>query len=73
MSHFSPTRLRTQRERAGLTREELCVAIDRGYRSLEMWERGLSEPEPPVIRKMALALDCTIADLCEPTRTRVAR
>lgn len=73
MATFSPTRLRARRIAAGLTREELAMAVARGALTVSFWERGVKTPYYGTIVAAARALGCDPADLCEPVARRASR
>jgi len=56
--------LRTARVRAGLTQHELArlVGVAGGER-VSRWELGTSSPRPEILRRIAAALDFSLADL----------
>lgn len=70
---FSPIRIRSAREAAGLTREQVCVAIGRSARTVELWERGLTVPPNTVGPLLARALGCTVAELREVVPKAIAQ
>lgn len=73
LAPFSPTRLRARREAAGITREELAASVVRGYGTIATWELGRFAPTHRTLLAIARALDCDVADLCEPTPRRSSR
>ena len=73
MGSFSPSRLRARRLAAGVSREELAIAVSRTALTVSLWERGLKTPYANTIGSIARRLNCTSADLCEPARRRAAR
>jgi ribosome-binding protein aMBF1 (putative translation factor) len=62
---FSPSKLRKQREVAGLSREALAVAIDRSWQSVYQYERGRVLPSTEALLRLASALGCELDELCE--------
>jgi transcriptional regulator with XRE-family HTH domain len=60
---FSGDRLKAAREALGLSREELAVALGRGYPSICNYETGINAPPMNVRGKLARILGCTPADL----------
>lgn len=72
---FSGTRLRAAREDAGLSREQLAVAVTRAATTVASWECGRKIPHPDTIFAIARALGVKPQDLMEiPARRRhVAR
>lgn len=58
VSHVDPHALRAARGRAGLTQHQLAhlVGVAGGER-VSRWERGLSEPRPDILVRLAGALD----------------
>ena len=54
------TRLRSYRERSGLTQEELAERAGLSAQGISVLERGLrNRPHPPTVRALAEALDLT--------------
>lgn len=66
MSQFSPIRLRRARERRGWSREQLALAVGRGFQSVSLWERGAVTPPPSVQVRIACTLGISLEDLFEP-------
>jgi transcriptional regulator with XRE-family HTH domain len=58
--HFSPTRFKALRERAGLSREQLAIALGRSYVAVSYYERGLHNPPLDVLARAAEVLDCAV-------------
>lgn len=64
MSTFSPVLLRERRHAAGLSQEQMAVAIGRCYASIRNYERGYAPPAE-VLAKLAQHLGCEVADFFE--------
>lgn len=60
---FSPTALRTLRDRARLSQSELAVAIGRSRESIGLYERDLAQPPIDVADRIAAALGVDLAAL----------
>jgi transcriptional regulator with XRE-family HTH domain len=60
---FSGARLRALREAALMTREDVAVAIGRGYMTISAYEADAYAPPGNVRGKLARILGCTPADL----------
>jgi DNA-binding XRE family transcriptional regulator len=60
---FSGGRMRAAREDAWLSREQLAVAIGRGYPTVLAYETGRLRPPTAVCKRLARILGCTVADL----------
>ncbi len=54
---LNPSRLTLARERRGLTKVGLALAVELAPRTITQYERGAQEPRPETIRKIANALD----------------
>jgi transcriptional regulator with XRE-family HTH domain len=68
-TEFSPINLRSARERAGLTRQDLIAEFRRlgGHkppveRTIAAWESGESSPSATALAVLAQALGCQVAD-----------
>ena len=61
---FSPTKLRSHREHARLTRTALAFACKR-TESVYLWEKGRVTPSTRVVGLLADALEIDVADLFE--------
>jgi len=59
----TPVRLRSRREAAGLTREQLAVLAGLTSRTVLRAELGHVIPTPATLRCLAAALECEVADL----------
>ena len=57
------TKIRTLREQAGLTPQELAHRVGVTYRVVMYWEEGRHVPEARNVRRLAAALGCATADL----------
>ncbi|MFG2984940.1 helix-turn-helix domain-containing protein [Streptomyces sp. NPDC048258] len=66
MSTLSPARLRAARAQVGLTQRQLAARCGMTATAVCNWETGRVSPAPRVIGLLALALDLSIPDLCEP-------
>ncbi|MFG2998723.1 helix-turn-helix domain-containing protein [Streptomyces sp. NPDC048340] len=66
MPTLSPTRLRAARAQSGLTQRQLAGRCGMTATAVCNWETGRVSPVPRIIGLLALALDLTIPDLCEP-------
>ena len=60
-------RIRRARESAGLTREQLAVAIGKTFDSVSSYEMGRSTPHVATLRAIARACGTTAADLLAGT------
>lgn len=63
MPRFSGERLRAARERAGLSREQLAVLVQRSHGSIVLYEQGRSLPSVTALERLAATLDVPIGDL----------
>jgi transcriptional regulator with XRE-family HTH domain len=57
------TRLRSLRERAGVSQIELAAKIGTDPDTLSRWERGLAEPPMTMREQIAFALDLSLGPL----------
>lgn len=62
---FSPARLRSLREAAGLSRVELAFACRRTEQSVYLWESGRTTPPTHVLERIAAAIEVQVADFFE--------
>lgn len=62
---FDPARLAQLRRNAGLSREQLAVAIGRSYPSIGFYERGHVVPPVRVLMRLAEVLDANVEDFFE--------
>ena len=62
---FSPSRLRSLREGAGLTRTDVAYAARRSEQSVWLWERGKVVPPTEALERVAHALGVNVGDLFE--------
>lgn len=62
MPTYSPTQLRERRRAAGLSQEQLAVAIGRSYSSVRFYERGVTTPPADVLTALAVAIGCAPTD-----------
>lgn len=63
-----PTKLKIQREAAGLSQSQLAAAAGVGLRSIQMYEqrnKSVGKAQAITLMKLAQALHCEIADLVE--------
>ena len=60
---FSGSRMQEAREEAWLTREQVAVAIGRGYPTILAYEQGKYRPPAGVCKRIARVLGVTVADL----------
>lgn len=60
---FSPSRLKSARERRGLTQREMSEAIVRDIRQYQRIEAGHMRPTPDQLAELADALEVTIDSL----------
>ncbi len=63
MSRFDPSKLIAARTRAGLSREQVAVAVCRSYESISFYERGHVKPPTPVIERLAGLFGIRAGDL----------
>jgi len=61
--------LKSAREAAGISQEQLARKIDVAVYTVSKWEQGAHEPPLAMIRKAAEALGTTAARLVEETIT----
>jgi transcriptional regulator with XRE-family HTH domain len=66
MPRFSSTQLRQARVRKGWSREELALAVGRGFQSVSLWERGAVIPPPSIQLRIASTLGISLEDLFDP-------
>ena len=57
------TRLRSLRERAGISQADLAAKIGTEPAILAGWERGLAEPPVSMLDRIAVALDLSVGAL----------
>lgn len=62
---FSPTRLKTLRERAGLTRTAVAYVAGRSEQSVWLWERGKVTPPVSVLEQVSVLIGCSVGDFFE--------
>jgi DNA-binding XRE family transcriptional regulator len=62
---FSPHQLRQRRRAAGLSREQVAVAIGRSYWTVAAYEVGRATPPIPVALKLTAMLGCELSDLLD--------
>lgn len=62
---FSPSRLAQLRKDAGLTREEVAVALRKSYGTIAFYERGEVTPPVPMIEELAHLFGVTPGDFFE--------
>lgn len=63
---FSPASLRDARHRAGLSQGDLADLIGVSHLTrVSLWERGLEQPRPEVVPRLAAALGIDALDLYE--------
>ena len=68
---FSPSRLKSLREAAGLTRTDVGSAVRRSEQSVWLWERGSVRPPTDVLEAIASLLGCTVGDFFESVEEAV--
>jgi len=66
VDRFSGPKLRAVRERVGLSREQLAVAVPCSASAIVKWENGYGPPKRPTLLRLLRVLDCPIEDLVEP-------
>ena len=59
------TRLRSLRERAGLTHTELAVAVGVSQGNIATWERNAAVPEIAMVERLAVFLGVSLVELTE--------
>jgi transcriptional regulator with XRE-family HTH domain len=62
MRRFSPSLLRSAREKNNLSREETAVLIKRSYQSVFLYERGAVRPPTAVLERLAALYNCEVSD-----------
>lgn len=62
---FSGSKLRAQRERIGMKREVLALAVGMSASGVGLYEAGLRTPPRPVLIRLAAALGCAPGDLVD--------
>lgn len=67
-----PAEMRRRRVAAGLRLIDVASAAGIGESHLSELERGLRNPSPPTLLKIATALGCSTEDLMAPARTEAA-
>lgn len=71
--HDTPMQSVDERRRAkGLTRQELADASGVSRSTIYRLEAGKAQGSLPALRKLALALDCSVADLLEEPQSKSA-
>ncbi len=63
--HFSPNRLKTLREHAGLTRTAVAYVAGRSEQSVWLWERGKVAPSVETLERVASLLGVAVGDFFE--------
>lgn len=58
-------KIRNARIKAGMTQEQLAVALDTTKAAISRYEAGKREPNLELLRKIALATKVTVADLVD--------
>jgi transcriptional regulator with XRE-family HTH domain len=72
---LSPQALRAAREHAGLSREQLAIAVGRSASTITLYENGLRSPTRAVLMRLAAVLGVTPRSIVEedPAFQAVAR
>lgn len=67
MSKFrlSPEAFRAQRIKAGVSREQAAVAVERAYETLVGYESGKIKPPVEIVLTLADLYGCQLSDLIE--------
>jgi DNA-binding XRE family transcriptional regulator len=73
MPSIDPIRLRRARERAGLRREPVAVAVDRSTKTIECYESGAVTPPGDILVALAALYGVTVEDLCRDETPAGAR
>lgn len=60
--------IKRKRLEAGMNQTDLAGAVGVLTSTVSAWERGISKPQPRNLKKIAGALNCTIAELLEAER-----
>ena len=60
------SRLRTLRERSGLSQKQLAEACNLSQNAISLWEQGKREPTWSAVISVANVLGVTLDDLAEP-------
>ena len=60
------TALRVYREQTGMTQVELAALLGVTQGAIALWERGERKPDIVMLKRLALALNCTADDLLAP-------
>jgi transcriptional regulator with XRE-family HTH domain len=68
---FSPSKLRSLRDSAGLSRDAVGYSVNRSAQMIWWYEAGRATPPVVVICALADVLDCSLADLFEEANSRV--
>lgn len=63
---FSPRNLHDRRERAGLSRTQLAVAVNRSETAVCHWENGVAVPRADQLGHLAQVLGCSVDDFFAP-------
>ena len=64
--NFSPIRLQERRKRAGLSRTQLAVEVDRSETAVCHWENGVAVPRADQLAHLAQVLACSVDDFFVP-------
>jgi transcriptional regulator with XRE-family HTH domain len=67
------TLLRTRREAAGLTREQVATALTKSFKAIEAYERGANVPPGNVLIALAGLYGVRVEDLCRDDEPAGAR
>jgi transcriptional regulator with XRE-family HTH domain len=62
---FRPHLVREARDAAGMTREQLAVAIGRSFQTVRAYEWGVVSPPAAMLGRLASVLDVDVSDLFE--------
>jgi transcriptional regulator with XRE-family HTH domain len=65
MPSINPRKLQRARERAGLRREAVAVALDRSNKTIECYERGVIIPPGDILVALAALYGVTVEALCD--------
>jgi transcriptional regulator with XRE-family HTH domain len=70
---FSARQLLYLRTRAGLSREQLALAVRLSASAITLYENGYRTPAQPVLLRLAAALGVSPSELAEPEFTEVGQ
>lgn len=65
---FSGRLARARRQALGLSQRALAARSRISQSAVKLYERGATQPRRVSLSALAVALECPVADLCEPVK-----